>query len=48
MKHVLQRSAVTSVRAAAGGDAAPAVYGFTVVATYPHDHTCFTQGLQVR
>ena len=43
-----QRDAVTSVRAAAGGDAAPVVYGFTVVATYPHDHTCFTQGLQAR
>jgi hypothetical protein len=43
-----RQAAVTSVRAAAGGDVAPVVYGYTVVATYPHDRTCFTQGLQVR
>lgn len=43
-----QRVATVRAAAAADVDAEPVVYGFKVVATYPHDRTCFTQGLQVR
>ena len=33
---------------ARGEDDAPELYTYRVVASYPHDRTCFTQGLVVR